>query len=97
MDIMQDELYPAIKCVNLFPLTSVEQVSLIDAFHECYFDTDVAVKDFAIEFQRVVSHILAHYVPITLEQLIEFQPIIADRLMYSTKGQSYKEAIKGEN
>lgn len=97
MKIIQDELHPAIKYVNLFPLSHEEQVLLIDTFHECYFDTAVEVQDFAVEFQRVVSHILSHYVPVQLEQLVDFQPIILGRFTNIMHFSAYEKAIKGEN
>lgn len=95
MRIIYDELYPNIKLVDMFPLSHQDQVILIEAFHECYFDTAVPVEDFAVEFQRVVSSILSHYVPIELENLIEFQPIILDRLNDTRKYELYSKAIEG--
>lgn len=95
MRISYDELYPNIKLVDMFPLSYQDQIVLIEAFHECYFDTAVPVETFAPEFQRVVSSILSHYIPIELEHLIEFQPIILDRLDDERKYQLYQEAIRG--
>lgn len=94
MSFCYDQLYPNIKLVDLFPLSYQDQILLIETFHECYFDTAVPVEDFAVEFQRVVANILSHYVPVELEYLVEFQPIVLERLEDARKHELYANAIE---
>lgn len=96
MIIKQDELYPNIKTIDL-NLSPLDQLDLIGTFHELYFDTATEVEDFAVEFQRVVAHILSNEVPVELEHLVDFQETILDRLDLIKNYDAYKKVINKED
>lgn len=72
-NIEQDVIYPNIRYCICDTLSDTEKVNIIDYFHECYFNTAIAVEDFAVEFQRIVAHILSGCIPVRLEYLEDFE------------------------
>lgn len=70
-NIFQDAIYPIV-CVEFESLSGEEKIGLINYYHQCYFDTDQEVEVFAVEFQRVVAHILSDCIPISLSYLEDF-------------------------
>jgi hypothetical protein len=61
-------------------ITYKEKCDLISFFYDCYYDTNQNTKDFAIEFYYLVNKILNGYIPLKLNNLIEYEEGLIDIL-----------------